>query len=57
VDGQNCNGETADSLLIKPLGTKDLLRQVEALLINHADKQRRRQNAAAKAQENKRQAG
>jgi hypothetical protein len=44
-------------LLIKPLGTKDLLRQVEALLINHADKQRRRQNAAAKAQENKRQAG
>lgn len=56
-DGQNWNGGTADSLLIKPLGTKDLLRQVEALLVNHADKQHRRQNAGSRAQEDKRPAG
>jgi hypothetical protein len=30
---------------------------VEALLVNHADKQHRRQNAAPKAQEDKRHAG
>jgi CheY-like chemotaxis protein len=51
------NGESADSLLIKPLGTKDLLRQVEALLVNHADRQHRLQNAAPKAHEDKRPAG
>jgi CheY-like chemotaxis protein len=56
-NGQNWNGETADSLLIKPLGTKDLLRQVEAVLVTHADEQHRRQNAAAKAQEDNRHAG
>jgi CheY-like chemotaxis protein len=56
TDGQHCNGGAADSLLIKPLGTKDLLRQVEALLISHADKQQRRQNAT-QAQEHKRQSG
>lgn len=57
TDGEDSTGETADSLLIKPLGTKDLLRQVEALLINHADKQRRRQNGVSKAQEARRPAG
>jgi len=57
TDGQNFAGEGPESLLIKPMGTKDLLRQVEALLINHADKQRRRQNGASKAQENKRHVG
>jgi CheY-like chemotaxis protein len=30
--------EYSDSLLIKPLGIKDLLRQVEALLVTHAEK-------------------
>jgi CheY-like chemotaxis protein len=39
-DGEDCNAEHSESLLIKPLGTKDLLRQVEALLISHADKSR-----------------
>jgi CheY-like chemotaxis protein len=39
-DGEDWNAEHSDSLLIKPLGTKDLLRQVEALLISHADKSR-----------------
>jgi CheY-like chemotaxis protein len=37
-NGEDWTGENSDSLLIKPLGTGDLLRQVEALLIRHADK-------------------
>jgi DNA-binding response OmpR family regulator len=39
--GEDWAGANSDSLLIKPLGTRDLLRQVEALLIRHADKQLR----------------
>jgi CheY-like chemotaxis protein len=46
-----------DSLLIKPLGTLDLLRQLEALLISHADKQARRRVSAFKAQEDRHRAG
>jgi len=57
VNGQDGTGEAADSLLIKPLGTKDLLRQVEALLISHADKQQRRHNAVAKEQDSARHVG
>ena len=38
-DGEDWTGDNSDSLLVKPLGTSDLLRQVEALLIRHADKQ------------------
>ncbi len=45
--------ENSDSVLIKPVGTGDLLRQVEALLIRHADKQ----NSAREAQEAKHRAG
>jgi hypothetical protein len=44
-------------LLIKPLGTADLLRQVEALLIRHADTQFRQQNSVSKAHETTRHAG
>jgi CheY-like chemotaxis protein len=55
--GEDWTGENSDSLLIKPLGTSDLLRQVEALLVRHADRQLRQQNSAAKAQEAKRHAG
>ena len=54
-DGEDWTGENSDSLLIKPLGTGDLLRQVEALLISHADKQLRQ--PASKAQETTRRAG
>jgi len=36
---------TADSLLIKPLGTGELLRQLEALLVRHADKQLQQRNS------------
>jgi CheY-like chemotaxis protein len=61
-DGEDWAGENSASLLIKPLGTADLVRQVEALLISHADKshadkQLRTKNSASKAQEAKRQAG
>jgi CheY-like chemotaxis protein len=56
-DGEDWTGENSDSLLIKPLGTGDLLRQVEALLIRHADKQLQQRNSALKAQEIKRRAG
>jgi DNA-binding response OmpR family regulator len=31
-----------DSMLVKPVGTRDLVRQIEALLIRHADKQQLR---------------
>jgi DNA-binding response OmpR family regulator len=55
--GEHWTGENSDSLLIKPLGTGDLLRQVEALLIRHADKQLRQRNSPSKAQETDRQAG
>jgi CheY-like chemotaxis protein len=47
-NGEDSTGENSHSLLIKPLGTGDLLRQVEALLIRHADTQRRRQGSASK---------
>jgi CheY-like chemotaxis protein len=56
-DGEDWTGENSDSLLIKPLGTGDLLRQVEALLVRHADRQLRQRNSASKAQETGRQAG
>ena len=32
--------EGADSLLVKPMNTNDLLRQIEALLVNHEDSKR-----------------
>lgn len=34
---ENWKGEGVDSLLVKPLGTSDLLRQLETLLIRHED--------------------
>jgi len=51
VNGENSRGGRPDSLLVKPLGTGDLVRQVEALLIRHADQQQLRQrNSAPQAQ-------
>jgi DNA-binding response OmpR family regulator len=55
--GEDWTGENSDSLLIKPLGTGNLLRQVEALLIRHADRQLRQRNSGSKAQEARRRAG
>lgn len=48
-EAQGWGEENCDSLLIKPLGTSDLLRQVEALLVRQADKQLRRRNSSAEA--------
>ncbi|MBZ5616177.1 MAG: response regulator [Acidobacteriia bacterium] len=56
-NGQEDWTENSDSLLVKPLGTGDLLRQVEALLIRHADKQESQRNSASKAQQTGRRAG
>lgn len=35
----------AQSLLVKPVGTKDLLRQIEALLVRHEDEKQRMSSA------------
>jgi|SRR5450755_4418761 CheY-like chemotaxis protein len=56
-DGEDWSGENSDSLLIKPLGTGDLLRQVEALLVRHADRQLRRRNSILGTHEPDRRAG
>ncbi len=56
-DGEDWGREDSDSLLIKPLGTGDLLRQVEALLVRHADRQLRRRNSPLGTQQSDRRAG
>ena len=44
--------EGADQLLVKPMNTEDLLRQIEVLLIQHEDtKQQHRKSAAAHPKE------
>ena len=56
--GEHWGNEHSESLLIKPLGTNDLLRQVEALLVRHEDARRARQGvAAARPQATARKAG
>ena len=40
--GSDWKEEGADSMLVKPMNTNDLLRQIEALLINHEDKRQER---------------
>jgi hypothetical protein len=44
--GEHWGGAESESLLIKPLGTKDLLRQLEALLVRHADDRQARARSA-----------
>lgn len=49
--GSSWKSEGADQLLVKPMNTEDLLRQIEVLLIQHEDsKQRHRASARAVAQ-------
>lgn len=56
--GEHWQSDPSDSLLIKPLGTKDLLRQLEALLVQHEDaRQARLRIAVSGAQESTRKAG
>jgi len=41
--------EGADSMLVKPMNTDDLLRQIEVLLIQHEDAKQKLQKVAARA--------
>ena len=43
--GADWRTEGADSLLVKPIGTDDLLRQVEAMLIAHEDEKKAKAQA------------
>jgi CheY-like chemotaxis protein len=45
--GRDWHAEGARSLLIKPVGTADLLRQIEALLVAHEDEKHQRISAPA----------
>lgn len=56
--GEHWTEEHSDSLLVKPIGTSDLLRQLEALLVRHQDaREARRRMAATGTQESSRKAG
>jgi len=52
--GSEWQSEGADSMLVKPTNTGDLLRQIEALLIQHEDAKQKLQKAAARASNNSR---
>jgi len=43
--GSDWKEEGADSMLVKPMNTNDLLRQIEALLVSHEDKRQERQSS------------
>jgi DNA-binding response OmpR family regulator len=45
--GEHWSSEDSESLLVKPLGTNDLVRQLEALLIRHADQQELRRRLSS----------
>jgi DNA-binding NtrC family response regulator len=49
--GTDWKSQGAQSLLVKPVGTDDLLRQLEALLIQHEDDKHKAMAPAAKATE------
>jgi len=56
--GSSWQSEGADQMLVKPMNTEDLLRQIEVLLIQHEDyKQRLRRNAARASGNGKSQRG
>ncbi len=46
--GTDWKSQGAHSLLVKPVGTEDLLRQIEALLVQHEDVKAKSTGAAAK---------
>ena len=48
--GTAWKSEGADQLLVKPMNTEDLLRQIEVLLIQHEDSKQRHKNARAATQ-------
>ena len=45
--GSDWQSEGAQSLLVKPVGTEDLLRQIEALLVQHEDSKQRNNDKTA----------
>jgi DNA-binding response OmpR family regulator len=47
--GSGWKGEGADSMLVKPMNTEDLLRQIEVMLIQHEDQKQKLQRAALRA--------
>ena len=46
-----------ESLLVKPIGTQDLMRQIEALLVRHADQNAPTRHTSAWSREHGRKAG
>lgn len=46
--GSDWKTEGAQSMLVKPMNTDDLLRQIEAMLVQHEDLKRRRAEAKGK---------
>ena len=55
--GSDWKSEGAQSLLVKPVNTNDLLRQIEALLIAHEDSKQKAQPTKTKARAEARKAG
>jgi len=47
--GTSWQSEGADSMLVKPMNTEDLLRQIEILLIQHEDKKHTLRRTASRA--------
>jgi len=47
--GTGWRSEGADSMLVKPMNTEDLLRQIEVMLIQHEDAKQRLQRAASRS--------
>jgi len=47
--GSSWQTEGADSMMVKPMNTTDLLRQIEALLVSHEDLKQKKTRAAMKA--------
>lgn len=50
--GSDWQDKGANSMLVKPMNTNDLLRQIEALLVSHEDKKKSRKEVAAAAASN-----
>src|SRR5438270_5278755 len=51
--GSDWQDKGANSMLVKPMNTNDLLRQIEALLIAHEDKKKARKDVMAASAGNK----
>jgi DNA-binding response OmpR family regulator len=49
LPGSEWQEDGADEMLVKPMNTSDLVRQLEALLISHEDKKHRQQPASVPA--------